>query len=103
MKHINPSKTALAVGGVIGLYHLGWVALVATGYAKPVMDFVLRLHFIKFDYQMAPFDAVTGASLVAVTFAIGALFGLVFALIWNSLAAESKPPKIKARPFSKIG
>ena len=90
MRRINVAKTSLAVGYVIGLYHLAWVALVASGYAKPVMDLILRLHFIQFDYQMAPFDAATGASLVAVTFGVGAVIGFIFALFWNWLAgAES--------------
>ena len=87
MRRINPAKAALAVGIVIGLYHLSWVGLVAAGLAKPFMDFVLKLHFIQLDYVMAPFDPATGAMLVALTFTIGALFGLVFAVVWNWLAA----------------
>jgi hypothetical protein len=88
MRRINPAKAALAVGIVIGLYHLTWVGLVAAGLAKPFMDFVLKLHFIQFDYEMAPFAPETGAMLVALTFTIGALFGLVFAVVWNWLAAK---------------
>lgn len=85
MKRISPTKAALSVGFVLGLYHLSWVALVALGVAKPVMDFVLKLHFIQMSYDIAPFSASTAASLVALTFAIGAAFGLVFALVWNWL------------------
>ena len=88
MRRINPAKAALAVGIVTGLYHLTWVGLVAAGLAKPFMDFVLKLHFIQLDYVMAPFDPATGAMLVALTFTIGALFGLVFAIVWNWLAAK---------------
>jgi hypothetical protein len=88
MGRINPAKAALAVGIVIGLYHLAWVGLVAAGLAKPFMDFVLKLHFIQFDYGMSPFDAATGAMLVALTFTIGSIFGLLFALVWNWLAAK---------------
>lgn len=88
MRRINPAKAALAVGIVIGLYHLAWVSLVAGALAKPFMDFVLKLHFIQIDYEIAPFDAATGAMLVALTFTIGALFGLVFAVVWNWLAGS---------------
>ena len=56
MRTISPAKAAMSVGAVIGLYHLVWVILVAVGLAKPFLDFVLRLHFIQFDYEMAPFD-----------------------------------------------
>lgn len=89
MRQIRPVKAALAVGIVIGLYHLTWVGLVAAGLAKPFMDFVLKLHFIQLDYVMAPFDPATGAMLVALTFAIGALFGFVFAVVWNWLAGKA--------------
>jgi hypothetical protein len=89
MKRISPAKTAVSVGTVLGLYHLCWVTLVAAGYAKVVMDFVLRLHFIQISYEIAPFSAATGALLVGVTFTLGAVFGLVFAVVWNWLAARS--------------
>jgi hypothetical protein len=87
MRHINPAKAGLSVGFVIGLWHLIWVTLVAMGWAKPVMDFVLRLHFIQLRYELAPFAAGTAMMLVAFTFCIGALFGVIFALVWNWLAA----------------
>lgn len=89
MRTISPAKAAMSVGAVIGLYHLVWVILVAVGLAKPFLDFVLRLHFIQFDYEMAPFDVATAAGLLALTFSIGAAFGLVFALVWNWLAGRA--------------
>ena len=63
------------------------MTLVAIGWAKPVMDFVLRLHFIQMQYALAPFALSTAAMLVALTFCIGALFGILFALVWNWLAS----------------
>lgn len=89
MRYIHPFKAGIAVGGVLGLWHFIWVSLVALGWAKPVMDFVLRLHFIQIQYELAPFALGTAAALVALTFAIGLMFGLVFALIWNWLATPA--------------
>jgi hypothetical protein len=89
MRRLNPTKAGLAMGAVSGLLHLIWVGLVG-GWAKPVMDFVLRLHFIDIHYALAPFGIATGAMLVAVTFAIGFLIGGVFSLVWNWLGAP--PP-----------
>lgn len=89
MRHLNPAKTGLAVGAVFGLWHATWVGLVAAGWAKPVMDFILRLHFLDIQYALAPFAVATAAMLVAVTFAIGFLIGGVFALIWNWLGTPS--------------
>lgn len=90
MRHIQPSKAATAVGAVVGLFHLVWALLVAAGGAKPLMDFVLRLHFIRLEFDIAPFDLGTAAALVALTFAVGYVFGLVFALVWNRLAGAGQ-------------
>lgn len=90
MRHLNPSKAAISVGTVLGAWHLMWVTLVAIGAAKVVMDFVLKLHFIQLDYTLAPFVISTAALLVGLTFAIGALFGLVFALVWNWLSGSDR-------------
>ena len=91
MRHISPTKTAVAVGTVIGLWHLVWVALVGIGWAKPVMDFILQLHFIRVQYALAPYAATTAGELILLTFAIGATFGFIFAVIWNWLTFETAP------------
>lgn len=101
MRHISPTKTAMAVGSVIGLWHLIWVTLVGVGWAKPVMDFILQLHFIKLQYALAPYAATTAGELVLLTFAIGATFGFIFAVIWNWLTLETAPTWAKtSEPFS---
>jgi hypothetical protein len=86
MRHISPAKAAFSVGTVLGLWHLLWVFAVAAGIAKPILDLILRLHFLQFDYSLAPFAVGTAAMLVGITFAIGALIGLLFALVWNWLS-----------------
>jgi hypothetical protein len=97
MKRINPIKAALSLAMVLGIYHLTWVALVAAGLAKPFLDFVLRLHFIQMNYKLAPFDASTAAMLVALTFTIGAAFGLIFAFVWNGLTDRAAVTSDKAQ------
>ena len=87
MRTINPAKAGFSVGAVVGLSHLMWVTLVALAWAKPFMDFILRLHFIQLQFDIAPFVLGTAVTLVAITFCFGAFFGFVFALIWNWLAA----------------
>jgi hypothetical protein len=91
MRQINPSKTAIAVGSVIGLWHLIWVTLVGIGWAKPVMDFILQLHFVDLKYDLAPYSTTTAMTLVLLTFTIGAVFGLIFAVVWNWLTFETAP------------
>ena len=98
MRRINPVKSALSVGGVIGLYHAVWSGIVAANLAKPVLDFILQLHFLQFSYELVAFDLRTAASLVALTFAVGALFGFVFALIWNALSRRSVEGDVEYAP-----
>jgi len=93
MRHINPAKAGLAVGVVLGLWHSMWVTLVALGVAKPVADFILRLHFFNLQYEIAPFVLSTALLLIAITFVLGATFGVVFALVWNWMS----------RPAASIG
>jgi hypothetical protein len=90
MRYLNPATAAISVGAVFGVWHLMWVALVATGVAKPIMDLVLKLHFIQLDYTLAPFALSTALTLVGLTFGIGAVLGLVFALVWNWLSVRSE-------------
>lgn len=94
MRHINPAKAAIAVGTVTGLWHLMWVVIVALGWAKPVLDFILRLHFIRLDVAVAQFAPGTAALLVGITFALGGLFGLLFAVVWNWLGRDTVRPPI---------
>ena len=102
MRYLNPAKAAISVGVVLGAWHLVWVTLVATGVAKPILDLVLKLHFLQFDYALQPFVISTAITLVGLTFAIGAVFGLVFAMVWNWLSKpevqqESERPAFSSR------
>lgn len=89
MRHIQPIKTGIATGTVLGAWHLLWACLVALGWAKLIMDLILQLHFIEIDYGMLPFSVGTALTLVVITFAIGAALGFTFALIWNWLAGPA--------------
>lgn len=91
VRRISVPKAAMAVGSVGGIWHLVWVTLIAIGWAKPVFDFILELHFIRLNYQLAPFGLVTAISLVAITFCASALLGAIFAVVWNWLTFESGP------------
>src|SRR6185369_15396593 len=88
MRYVSPAKAALSVGAVFGVWHLMWVTLVAFGVAKPILDLILKLHFLQLDYALAPFVLPTALTLVGLTFATGAMLGLIFAIVWNWL---SKP------------
>jgi hypothetical protein len=82
---ISPWRTGVAFGAAVGLFHMAWAAMVAVGFAQPVIDFILGLHFIDLPVRIAAFHLGTAVTLVALTSALGAFAGAVFAGLWNWL------------------
>ena len=82
---VNPHRLGLVLGGLYGLWHLTWSLLVVIGLAKPLLDLVLRLHFLQVTYTVASFNVVTALGLIIVTSAVGYLMGYVLGLLWNRL------------------
>ena len=95
---ISRLRTGVALGALIGLWHAAWSTLVAIGWAQPVLDFILRLHFIKVAVVIQPFDIGLGASLVAITTAVGFVVGVVFAALWNWTQRGAPDARRTARP-----
>jgi len=82
-KSIDPNKAGLALGALLGLWHLLWATLIALGWAQPVIDFALWLHMIKPFITVEAFSLGRAAGLVVFTAATGYVFGWVFAVLWN--------------------
>ena len=83
---INNKRLGLTLGTLVGGLHAVWSLLVAFGYAKPFMDWVMSLHFVvNPGYQIQPFDLTTAVILVVVTSCVGYAVGYAFATIWNKL------------------
>ena len=89
MRPVSTLRTGLSTAAMLGLLHSLWAALVAAGWGAPVVDFVLRLHMIRMTMSVGPFDLMTAAGLIALTAGIGFACGIIFALIWNTLAARA--------------
>ena len=85
MTRIHVGKAGIVLAAVLAVWHLCWSALVALGWAQPVIDFVFWMHFIKPIYVIEPFGIARAAILVAVTAGVGFVIGSIFALIWNGL------------------
>jgi hypothetical protein len=83
--NISVGKSGLVLGIVLGGYHLCWSALVALGWAQPVIDFVFWMHFIKPIFVIEPFATGKAIILLFVTAGVGFVIGSVFALVWNLL------------------
>jgi hypothetical protein len=85
MQNINLHKAGLTFGALIGSWHLLWALMVTLGFAQPIINFVLWMHFIKPLYVISPFNIGTAIALVAITSLVGYAMGLIFAIIWNLL------------------
>ena len=93
---LEPLRTGFAFASVIAFAHLVWAGLVAVGWAKPLLDFILWLHFLAIPVGIAAFDWLRAALLVGVTFAISFPLGALFAIIWNRLHRDAA--EVAARP-----
>jgi hypothetical protein len=80
---INPNKAGLALGALLGLFHLSWALLIALGWAQVAIDFVLWLHMIKPFMAIEAFSLGRAVGLIAFTAAFGYVLGWLFAVLWN--------------------
>ena len=87
---ISKHKAGVALGLILGLWHLIWSLLVGIGLAQVLIDWIFHLHFIQPPYTIAPFRLGLAITLIAVTSAIGYVFGWLLAATWNSLHARGK-------------
>jgi hypothetical protein len=85
MDAIVPLKTGIVLALLLGGGHAFWSALVAIGFAQPLIDFVFWMHFIKPVFMIESFDIIRALILVAFTSTVGFVIGYVLAVIWNSV------------------
>ena len=86
MTNLSPKHTGMALGGLLATVHLVWAALVGLGLAKPLIEFIMRVHMIAEPVTVLPFDLGSAVTLVIVTGLVGYAVGHLFAHIWNKVA-----------------
>jgi len=79
----NKNLLGLTIGLFMAFFHFVWLLLVALSLAKPLMEWILMLHHIEFQYVIAPFNLGYAAMLVAFTFAVGYVVGWILGLFWG--------------------
>lgn len=85
MNHLNPTKTGLAVGKLLGGLHLVWVILVALGWAQALVNFSMWAHMVNVPVVIGAFDLSAAITVVVVAAIIGYIIGFIFSKIWNWL------------------
>lgn len=85
MNHLNPTKTGLAVGKLVGGVHLVWAVLVALGWAQALINFSQWAHMVSMPVVVQTFDISAAVTVVIVAALIGYVLGNIFAKIWNWL------------------
>lgn len=78
----------LGCGLCLSSLHLCWIFLIFLGWAQPVMDYIFKIHMLNSPFQIQPFSLGYAAQLIAITFAIGCFYGLVFVLIKRLLLSS---------------
>jgi len=87
MGNVDPNRLGIVAAVLLTAWHGVWMALVAAGVAQRVADFVLRLHAMKSDVVVEPFDPGAAALLLLATAVLGYVGGAAAALLWNCLGA----------------
>lgn len=87
---LNKSRVALFFGVMMGALHFLWSLLVATGFGKVYVDWILNLHFIDVPVTVLKFDFVKMLELVCFTFLVGLVAGYILAALWNVLVGKKK-------------
>lgn len=72
------------LGMVLAVMMAGWHA---AGHGQALMDFVFRIHGLKSDVVVEPFNAGQAALLVVSTAITGYVTGALAGLVWNGLAS----------------
>jgi len=85
MAHIvlEEKKVALAFGCFAAVIHFVWSIFVAAGVAQGFANWLMGLHMVSVPVTIGAFNWLTMILLIIVTFIIGAIFGFVFAKVWN--------------------
>ncbi|MEK7648896.1 MAG: hypothetical protein AAB400_03180 [Patescibacteria group bacterium] len=85
---MNPQKTGLTLGILVGGLHVFWSLLVALGLAQGLVDFIFMLHMIVPNHQIASFNLMYAIALVLIALVKGYVVGYLFALLWNYVSKK---------------
>jgi hypothetical protein len=80
---LNPRRIAIGLGSFVAVVHFLWAVVVAAGYGQAFVNWKLSLMFLSGAFTVNAFDPVNAALLIVLGFVGGAVFGWLFASVWN--------------------
>jgi len=87
MNHVDANRLGVVGAVMMAAWHGIWVMLHATGQGQRVMDFVFRMHGLKSDAAVQPFDSGMAVLLIVAAAVAGYVFLAAAGLVWNAMAA----------------
>lgn len=89
----NYLKSGIVGGLSLAFVHLCWIAIVALDWGRALLELIFKLHMLKFDFQVQPFNALFAAELLALTFSVGFVMGLVLRKLTKTFKAAPEHAK----------
>jgi hypothetical protein len=83
MNKISANKVGLVFGALLALWHVMWATLVFLGLARPLLNFILAIHFLHFEYHVEHFVFSKALLLVVITGSVGYVLGYLIGWLWN--------------------
>ncbi len=80
---LNPRRLAIGIGAFAAVIHFLWAIVVASGYAQALVNWKMSLHFTTAPVTIAAFDPTNAVLAIVLGFVGGAVFGWLFATVWN--------------------
>jgi hypothetical protein len=81
--YLDEKQAVLGFGCFAAFMHALWVILIFAGSAQKFLDWIFGLHMVNTAVTVTGINITTAVMLIAVTFIFGAVFGGLFAKIWN--------------------
>ena len=86
----NKTRVGLFFGVAYGLCHLSWILLLAFGWAQPMMDWLMPMHFINITYTLSEVAAGKAVLGIVMAFVWGFVDGFIIAALWNWIVGEKR-------------
>jgi len=89
IQKLNERHVAMTIGCFGAVMHAIWAGVVFAGMGQSWLNMVFGLHFISLATSVLTFSYMIAAELIILGFIGGAVFGWIFAALWNWTATKS--------------